>query len=115
VGWAGLLVESQRRCLAGVDDRLSLSPHRNADAGDAEYYNHQDCGANALADDLRIARPQRTLERQCQLLGRFQRRGPNAPLAQMPREVFGVAVDRVHLIRARALDDLDELVEVAVV
>jgi hypothetical protein len=86
--------------LAGVDYRLSLSPHRDADAGNAEHHCYQDGKANPLADDLRIARPQITLKRQGQLLGRFQSRGPDTPLAQMPREILGVAVHGVHLICA---------------
>jgi hypothetical protein len=60
MGRAGLKIQGQGGCLGGVDNRLRLSPHGGAGTGDADQTNHQDYEANALSDDLRIVRPQRT-------------------------------------------------------
>jgi hypothetical protein len=100
MGRARLEVQSQRGGLARVDDWLSLSPHRDDHAGDADQGDYQDYEANALSDDIRVARRQRTLERQRQLFRRLERRGADASLAEVTREVLGVTVHRVHLVGA---------------
>src|SRR5256885_8489401 len=54
-------------------------------------------------------------ESQRELLVLFECPRADATLAQRACEVFGVAMHRVDLVRARALHDIHELVEVAVV
>src|SRR5215471_8994680 len=55
------------------------------------------------------------LESERELLGGMERVGADAAFAQVLREVLREAVDRVDLVRARQADDVEQLVEVAVV